>query len=89
MQAAEESNVSAELIAQRKRLVDEWNAWRIRAKEDLAADRGRSGKKTTRKEDKAKEEAKEESGGRCGRYLLCFCVVCSTGGSRAVGRTEF
>lgn len=31
----EESNVSAELIAQRKRLVDEWNAWRLRAKEDL------------------------------------------------------
>jgi translation initiation factor 3 subunit B len=27
--AAEESNVSAELIALRKRLVDEWNAWRI------------------------------------------------------------
>lgn len=26
--AAEESNVSAELIALRKRLVDEWNAWR-------------------------------------------------------------
>ena len=32
--AAEESNVSAELIAQRKRLVDEWNAWRAKCAEE-------------------------------------------------------
>lgn len=33
--AAEESNVSAELIALRKRLVDEWNAWRTLRKKEL------------------------------------------------------
>ena len=32
--AAEESNVSAELIAHRKRLVDEWNAWRVKCKDE-------------------------------------------------------
>ncbi|KAI0796282.1 translation initiation factor eIF-3b [Irpex lacteus] len=56
--AAEESNVSAELIAQRKRLVDEWNAWRIRAKEELAADRG--GKKAAPKQKEEVAEEKEE-----------------------------
>lgn len=55
--AAEESNVSAELIAQRKRLVDEWNAWRIRAKEDVAAE---VGKKGVKEEPKVEEEEKEE-----------------------------
>lgn len=57
--AAEESNVSAELIAQRKRLVDEWNAWRVRSKEDLADERRKSGKKPVVAE-KEKEETKEE-----------------------------
>ncbi|KAJ7619135.1 eukaryotic translation initiation factor eIF2A-domain-containing protein [Mycena polygramma] len=33
--AAEESNVSAELVALRKRLVDEWNAWRMRTKAEF------------------------------------------------------
>lgn len=33
--AAEESNVSAELTALRKRLVDEWNAWRLLRKKEL------------------------------------------------------
>ncbi len=56
--AAEESNVSAELIAQRKRLVDEWNAWRIRAKEELAADRG--GKKAAPRQKEEVAEEKEE-----------------------------
>ncbi|KIY45493.1 translation initiation factor eIF-3b [Fistulina hepatica ATCC 64428] len=37
--ARQKSNVSAELVAARKRLVDEWNAWRIRCKQELAADR--------------------------------------------------
>jgi translation initiation factor 3 subunit B len=36
--AADASNVSAELITQRKRLVDEWNAWRMRCKRELGAD---------------------------------------------------
>ena len=38
--AAEESNVSAELVALRKRLVDEWNAWRSRCMEEAAAEVG-------------------------------------------------
>ena len=37
--AAEESNVSAELIAQRKRLVDEWNAWRAKCRKELGEER--------------------------------------------------
>ncbi|KAF7307015.1 Eukaryotic translation initiation factor 3 subunit B [Mycena indigotica] len=44
--AAEESNVSAELIALRKRLVDEWNAWRQRTKNEFLGDgkgRGKHG----------------------------------------------
>lgn len=53
--AAEESNVSAELIAQRKRLVDEWNAWRIRCRDELPA----SLKKKISKA-KKEEEDKEE-----------------------------
>ena len=47
--AAEESNVSAELIAHRKRLVDEWNAWRSRVQ-----------KETHKKEKNVHEEDKEE-----------------------------
>lgn len=57
--AAEESNVSAELIAHRKRLVDEWNAWRIRAKEELAEERRKGGKGEVKAE-KPQEEEKEE-----------------------------
>ena len=57
--AAEESNVSAELIAHRKRLVDEWNAWRIRAKEELVDERRKGGKKEPKVE-KPQEEEKEE-----------------------------
>lgn len=37
--AAEESNVSAELTALRRRLVDEWNAWRALRKKELGEDR--------------------------------------------------
>lgn len=51
--AAEESNVSAELIALRKRLVDEWNAWRALRKKEFAEERGK-------KPEKEKEEDKEE-----------------------------
>jgi len=49
--AAEESNVSAELTAQRKRLVDEWNAWRNLRRKEVGEDRMPSS---------GKEEAKEE-----------------------------
>jgi len=49
--AAEESNVSAELTALRKRLVDEWNAWRNLRRKELGEERMQSS---------GKEEAKEE-----------------------------
>ncbi|KAL4245822.1 translation initiation factor 3 subunit B [Abortiporus biennis] len=58
--AAEESNISAELIAQRKRLVDEWNAWRLRSKEESASEKRHGGKKAASLEKQPKEEAKEE-----------------------------
>ncbi|GBE80122.1 Eukaryotic translation initiation factor 3 subunit B [Sparassis crispa] len=57
--AAEESNVSAELIALRKRLVDEWNAWRAQCKEEMTEERKRRGKKIER-ESERHEESKEE-----------------------------
>lgn len=53
--AAEESNVSAELIALRKRLVDEWNAWRALCKREHAEERGQKYGKA-----KESEEEKEE-----------------------------
>ena len=49
--AAEESNVSAELVAHRKRLVDEWNAWRNLRRKEL----GESAHSKARQED-SKEE---------------------------------
>ncbi|KDR85099.1 hypothetical protein GALMADRAFT_233724 [Galerina marginata CBS 339.88] len=50
--AAEESNVSAELTALRKRLVDEWNAWRLLRKKELGEERSQKSSGT----DEAKEE---------------------------------
>lgn len=50
--AAEESNVSAELIALRKRLVDEWNAWRTLRKKELGDEQVQRLQ--------SKEDAKEE-----------------------------
>ncbi|KAI1796036.1 translation initiation factor eIF-3b [Ganoderma leucocontextum] len=59
--AAEESNVSAELIAHRKRLVDEWNAWRQRCRDELAEDRRKRGVKADpAREQQPQEEEKEE-----------------------------
>lgn len=55
--AAEEGKVSAELIAQRKRLVDEWNAWRGRCKREMSG-RGKMPKVGTSLEEG--EEEKEE-----------------------------
>ncbi|TFK76998.1 translation initiation factor eIF-3b [Pluteus cervinus] len=51
--AAEESNVSAELIAHRKRLVDEWNAWRALRTKEFAEEqkRGPSKKRNEEKEE--------------------------------------
>lgn len=58
--AAEEGKVSAELIAQRKRLVDEWNAWRARCKREMSGS-GKKGKVGTSLEggDEEKEEVAE------------------------------
>jgi translation initiation factor 3 subunit B len=39
--AAEESSASKELVAYRKRLVDEWNHWRAKVREELAAHKKR------------------------------------------------
>ena len=52
--AAEETNISAELIAHRKRLVDEWNTWRALCEEE-SSDR-KKGKKGERRGEEAKEE---------------------------------
>lgn len=50
--AAQESNVSAELIQARKRAINEWNAWRARVKVEMPA---------KKKIAKTKEEEKEEA----------------------------
>jgi translation initiation factor 3 subunit B len=57
--AAEETTVSAELVAQRKRAVDEWNAWRVRVAEELAEvrrARGKRGELARKQEEEDKEE---------------------------------
>ncbi|EJF62267.1 translation initiation factor eIF-3b [Dichomitus squalens] len=58
--AAEESNVSAELIAHRKRLIDEWNAWRQRCREEVAEERRKRGKKVEPAKEKQPQEEQEE-----------------------------
>lgn len=55
--AAEESNVSADLLALRKRLVDEWNAWRSKRIKELVEERKRSGLEiVTGKEEESEEK---------------------------------
>ena len=56
--AAEDAADSADLIAQRKRLVDEWNAWRARCKKELTENRHVTGNVTTRAHDA--DDDKEE-----------------------------
>ncbi|KAH9927290.1 translation initiation factor eIF-3b [Fomitopsis serialis] len=57
--AAEESNISAELIAHRKRLVDEWNAWRKRVKVEIAEERKSQGKQAEPETEEEVEEKEE------------------------------
>lgn len=57
--AAEESNVSAELIAHRKRLVDEWNAWRAKCRRELGEEKKGKGKEKGGSQG-PETEAKEE-----------------------------
>ena len=56
--ALTEGTQTAELLAQRKRLVDEWNAWRVRCDKERAEERRRLGRKTQAAE--PLEETKEE-----------------------------
>ena len=58
--AAEETTVSAELVAQRKRAVDEWNAWRVRIAEEVAEARRGAVKRGEVPGQKREEEEKEE-----------------------------
>ncbi len=58
--AAEESNVSAELIAQRRRLVDEWNAWRSRCLREDEEGGKRKGAGQSESEAKELEEIEVE-----------------------------
>lgn len=58
--AAEETTVSAELVAQRKRAVDEWNAWRVRVAEEVAEARRERGRRGEASEREREEEDKEE-----------------------------
>jgi len=53
--AAEESNVSAELVALRKRLVDEWNAWRVLCKRDSVEERDQKHGKPQEPEEEKEE----------------------------------
>lgn len=53
--------MSAELVAQRKRAVDEWNAWRVRIAEEVAeARRGRAERGDVSGQKREEEEDKEE-----------------------------
>lgn len=54
--AAQESNVSAELIQARRRAITEWNAWRARVRQEMAAERK---KRPVRHEEEEQEEAVE------------------------------
>ena len=56
---ADESNVSAELVALRKRLVDEWNAWRTRCRKELAEEMQRRGKRQDAQRKPEEEETEE------------------------------
>lgn len=59
----EESNVSAELIALRKRLIEEWNSWRAASKEEIERRRielGRKEKGTVLRAQKAAVAEEEE-----------------------------
>ncbi len=58
--AAEESNVSAELLAYRRRLIDEWNAWRKRRVTELEAERKKEGKVVEQKSEKDEEKEQVE-----------------------------
>lgn len=57
--AAQESNVSAELIQARKRVLTEWNAWRARVRKELATEPSRRKSISNRPREEEQEEAVE------------------------------
>ena len=58
--ALAQTSVSKELLAHRRRLIDEWNAWRKRVEKDLAEEREKAGVPViTRKEDDSVEVIEE------------------------------
>jgi translation initiation factor 3 subunit B len=58
--AAEETNVSATLLSHRKRLIDEWNAWRNKRVKELLAEKQKSGEDREEKVDDGELETVEE-----------------------------
>ncbi|KAI0301744.1 translation initiation factor eIF-3b [Multifurca ochricompacta] len=58
--AAEETTVSAELVAQRKRAVDEWNAWRVRVGEEVEEVRRARGELVARIQEETEKEQEQD-----------------------------
>lgn len=58
--ALEESTASAEVVAHRQRLIEEWNAWRRQARESLEARRRESGKPVKKVLLRVEEAGKED-----------------------------
>ncbi|CAE6454682.1 unnamed protein product [Rhizoctonia solani] len=54
--AAEESHADKELVAQRRRLLDEWNAWRKKVRPEVQERMARLGKKAKGREDREEVE---------------------------------
>jgi translation initiation factor 3 subunit B len=57
--AAEESNVSAELLAYRRRLIDEWNAWRSKRIRELNAEKQAAGRVVAQQKEEEDEQVEE------------------------------
>ncbi len=58
--ALAQTSVSKELLAHRRRLVDEWNAWRKRVEKELAEERERAGVPIISRKDDENAEVIEE-----------------------------
>jgi translation initiation factor 3 subunit B len=58
--ALAQTSVSKELLAHRRRLIDEWNAWRKRVEKDLTEERERAGVSVISRKDDDNVEIIEE-----------------------------
>jgi translation initiation factor 3 subunit B len=58
--ALAQTSVSKELLAHRRRLIDEWNAWRKRVEKDLIEERERAGAPVISRKDDDSVEVIEE-----------------------------